>query len=237
MPKLSLPATITKDMLKDFTVFGVKNSDYVNNEKLIKDLEASDEVINFIIRTEGYTPYAHLDVDGKQKIGYNLTIDLSGNGLTEQQAYSIFIEQLKIAERKLKKLLPLETITQSQYDALLSLYYRTGDFKSVGTTQRKFKIYDYIKEKQWDYVATALIEAGNNRNVRQGEAKLLMTGDYGVSKDRAFIKSAALKTLERIYPNMMSADAVFQAERVYFVETGRFLPGIDQARKRLIKNS
>ena len=119
MPKFSLPSTITKDMLKDFTVFGVKNSDYVNNEKLIKDLEASDEAINFIIRTEGYTPYAHLDVDGKKKIGYNLTIDLSGNGLTEQQAYSIFIEQLKIAERKLKKLLPLETITQSQYDALL----------------------------------------------------------------------------------------------------------------------
>lgn len=237
MPKFSLSNNITQDMLKDFSVFEVKNLAYVQEKKLVRYLEASDELINFVIRTEGYTPYVYLDVDQKKKIGYNLAIDLDGKGLTEQQAYSIFIEQLKVAEKKLKKLLPLETITQSQYDALLSLYYRTGDFKTVGTEQRKFKIYDYIKNEQWNYVATALIESGNNRNIRQGEAKILMTGDYGIVKDRSYINAMALKTLERVYPKMITPESVLQAEYVYFKETNRFLPGMDQARKRLIKNS
>lgn len=237
MPQIFLPNTITSDMLKDFSVFGIANSSFVFDKKLVKDLEASDQLINFVLRTEGYTPYAYLDVDGNTKIGYNLDIDVNGNGLTEQQAYTIFIEQLKSAERRLKSLLPVDTLTQSQYDCLLSLYYRTGDFKSVGTTQRKFKIYDFIKENKWEYVATALIEAGNNRNVRQGEAKLLMTGDYGLYKDRSFIKSSALKTLERIYPNMINQTSVFQAEVVYFAETKRFLPGMNDSKKRLVKNS
>lgn len=235
MPVIVLPNTITDDMLVDYTIFNVANSDYVNNLQPIKNLEASEELINFVLRTEDYVPYAHLDVDGVMKIGYNLNIETNGNGLTEQEAYNIFIDQLKIAERKLKQLLPIDTITQSQYDALLSLYYRTGNFKKVGTEIRKFDIYEFIKERKWNYVATALTNSGNNRIIRQNEAKILMLGDYGTTKDRSFIKAASLKKLERDYPAKMTTDQIkIQAERVYFVETQRFLPGMTQARKRFI---
>ena len=235
MPTFVLSNTITEDTLVDYTIFTVKNSDRVNNLQPIKNLEASDELINFIIRTEDYVPYAYLDVDGITKIGYNLSIETNGNGLTEQEAYTIFIDQLKIAERKLKQLLPIDTITQSQYDALLSLYFRTGDFKKVGTDIRKFNIYEFIKERKWNYVATALTNSGNNRTIRQTEAKILMLGDYGSMKRRHFIKAASLKKLERDYPAKMLTDQIkIQAERVYFVETQRFLPGMTQSRKRFI---
>ena len=236
MPTISLPNIITEDMLIDYTVFNVVNASYVNEQKLVKDFEASNELINFILRTENYTPYAHLNVDGNTTIGYNLNIDTDGNGLTEIEAYNIFIDQLKIAERKLKKLLPLETLTQSQYDGLLSVYYKTGDFKKIGSKLRIFDVYDYVKNKQWDYYATALTNCAKDRSTRQLEAKIIMLGDYGVEKSRDYIKAASLRAVERDYPRKMTTDKQkLQAERVYFVETNRFLPGMDQARMRLVK--
>ena len=236
MPVINLPNIITDDMLIDYTIFSVANTSIVNDTKLVKDFEASNEVINFIIRTENYTPYSYLDLDGVTKIGYNLNINTDSNGLTEAEAYNIFIDQLKIAERKLKKLLPIETLSQSQYDGLLSVYYKTGDFKKVGTEQRKFDVYDYVKNKQWNYYATALTNCGNDRITRQLEARIIMLGDYGIEKKRDFIKAASLKALERDYPIKMQTDKQkLQAERVYFVETSRFLPGMDQARMRLVK--
>lgn len=236
MPKISLPNTITKDMLIDYTVFSVTNSDYVNTLKPIKDLEASEEAINFIIRTENYTPYSYLGIDGKMKIGYNQEVGVDSNGLTEAEAYNIFIDQLKISERKLKQLLPIDTISQSQYDALLSVYFKTGDFKKIGTDSRKFDVYDFVKNRQWDYYATALTNSGKDRTTRQLEAKIMILGDYGSEVKREFIKSASLREVERDYPNKMTTDKQkLQAERVYFVETNRFLPGMDQARMRLVK--
>ena len=68
MPVIVLPNTITDDMLVDYTIFNVANSDYVNNLHPIKNLEASEELINFVLRTEDYVPYAHLDVDGVMKM-------------------------------------------------------------------------------------------------------------------------------------------------------------------------
>ena len=242
MPVINLPNIITEDMLIDYTIFTVANDAYVNDQQPVKNLEASKELVNFIISTENYTPYAHLGVDETMKIGYNLSIDVDSNGLTENEAYNIFIDQLKIAERKLKKLIPLDTLTQSQYDALLSVYYRTDDFKKIGSEQRRFDVYEFVKNRQWDYYATALTNCGEDRNIRQLEAKILMLGDYGIDSTneiefvRSFIKSASLKRLERDYPRKMTTDKQkLQAERVYFVETKRFLPGMDQSRMRLVK--
>lgn len=236
MPVINLPNVITDDMLIDYTTFSVVDSSRVNDLKPVKDFEASDEIINFILRTEKYTPYSYIDLDGSTKIGYNLSIGIDSNGLTEVEAYNIFIDQLKIAERKLKKLLPLDTLTQSQYDGLLSVYYKTGDFKKVGTQIRTFDVYDYVKNRQWNYYATALTNSGVDRAIRQLEAKIIMLGDYGTEKKRDFIKAASLKAVERDYPRKMTTDIQkLQAERVYFVETKRFLPGMDQARMRLVK--
>ena len=238
MPEVFLPNVITEDMLVDFSFFTVKDSDAVYNQEPVKHLEASKDIINFILRTENYTPYVHYDLDGTKKIGYNLEVNIDSNGLTEEQAYNIFIEQLKIAERNFKRLIPVDTLSQTQYDALVSLFYRTGTFKKVGTEQRKFDIYNFIKEGKWNYVATALIESGNNRKVRQQEARILMTANYGIYKDRSAIKEASIKTLEREYPDKMIDNvAKKQAEIVYFKETNRFLPGLDQAKMRFIKNS
>lgn len=89
-------------------------------------------------------------------------------------------------------------MSQSQYDALLSLYFDTGTINTIGTQARLFQITDFINNRQWDYVATAMTLAGENRLMRQQEAKVLMLADYGITKDRSLIKEQGLQTLLKI---------------------------------------
>lgn len=235
MPTLTLSNKITEKDLIDFELFPVLDPAAAGDLIILKDLEASDKLINFMLRNIKWHGHVYLDSDNQQKIGYNLTKGISSDGLTEQQAYNYWIEDFKDVERRFKKLMVLDRMSQSQYDGLLSLYYFTGDYTAVGTEIRKFKIFDFIKERKWDYVATAMMNSGANRPLRQMEAKILMLADYGVPKDRILIKEQSLQEIVKRYPaRLLNDKARAQAEYVYYAETGRFLPKTSESRKRIL---
>ncbi len=103
--------------------------------------------------------------------------------------------------------------TQGQYDAMLSLFYHTGEVFSIGTADRKFNVKDYFDNKQWEYYATALVLSGYQRNIRQGEAKIMMLGDYGRTKDRTVIKAEGIQRIRQLYPSRFDSNlAKEQAE-------------------------
>ena len=235
MPVLTLPNKITEKDLIDFELFPVLDTESASNLIVLKDLEASDKLINFMLRNIKWHGYVYLDSDNQQKIGYNLIKGVDGDGLTEAEAYRYWIEDFKDIERKFKKLMVLDRLSQSQYDGLLSMFYFTGDYTSVGTEIRKFKLFDYIKERKWNYVATAMTNSGANRTLRQLEAKIIMLADYGVPKDRILIKEQSLQEIVKRYPSRLLNDrARAQAEYVYYAETGRFLPKTSESRKRIL---
>ena len=176
-------------------------------------------------------------VDGISRIGYKSIApeDLEGNGLTEDSAYTIWTEVFKDKERRFKKQLPINTLSQSQYDGLLSLYWFTDDITSVGSEDRKFRIYELIEEKKWDYVSTALILGGLKRTQRQAESKIIMLADYGQYKDRSLIKEQGIQQLLKEYSTFQLTDKQkAQAEYVYYAETRRFLPNLSESRKRAL---
>jgi hypothetical protein len=176
-----------------------------------------------------------LGVDNREKIGYNLEVGLDSYGLTEADAYRIWIEHFKDVERKFKKVMVLDRLSQSQYDGLLSMYYMTGDYTKVGTDIRKFNLFDDIKNRKWDYVASAMSNSGADRIMRQNEAKIIMLADYGVPKDRSLIKEQSLQDIVKRYPSRLLNDTSrAQAEYVYYAETGRFLPKTSDSRKRIL---
>lgn len=235
MPTYTLPNIITKDDLIPFDLFPVSDQDAATKLVNIKFLEASDKLINFVIRNIKWRGYAYKDVDNQVKIGYNLTEGVNSLGLTEEQSYNIWIDKFKEKERLFKKIFVLDSLTQSQYDGLLSMYYFTGDWTSVGTDIRKFKLYDDIKARKWDYVATAMSNSGANRIIRQHEAKIIMLADYGVEKDRMLIKEQGIQNIVKHYPTRLLDDrARAQAEYVYYAETNRFLPKTPESRKRIL---
>lgn len=234
MATFILPTDITADMLVEFDLFTVRDAAAVNTLKLVKDLEASDLIINTIIRTVGWTGYTYTDNDGIQRIGYGTTKNLDSIGLTERNSYNDWITEFKVVERKFKRVLPVDQLTQTQYDALLSLYYYTGTIAYVGSDFRRFEILDYIKTNKWDYLATALVNSGNKRLQRQIEARIMMLGDYGYYKTRTDLKEVGIQDMRSKYPIQLNDNQKKQAEYVYYVETKRFLPNMTDTRKRQI---
>jgi len=236
MATFVLPNTLTENDLVEFDLFTNKDSTLTDTKLVLTDLEASASIISYILKQKSWQAYTTY-VGTTPVIGYGLSSGSDSNGLTEAEAYSYFIQDLKVKERAFKKLLPLANISQTNYDALLSLYYFTGDISSTGTPARKFKINNYIVNDQWQWVATALVLSGNQRNIRQGEAKIMMLADYGSSKSRETIKAQGLQDIRTVYPDGFdSVKSLNQAEYVYYLETNRFLPKMTQSRKRQIVN-
>ena len=234
MTTFSLANTLTEKSLIEFDLFTTKNTNTVNDLITIKDLEASSDLINFVLRKIGWSAFTTVK-NGITSIGYGTTNNLNGNGLTEQAAYYDFIEDFKIKERAFKRLMPLKSLSQSQYDGLLSLYFFTDTFKEVGSAQRKFSIIEYIVNREWQWVSSAIALSGENRTVRQSEAKIIMLADYGKAKDRSLIKEEGLQEIRTQYPDRIPTEtARRQAEYVYYVETNRFLPKMTEARKRQV---
>tara|TARA_B110001454_G_C12706886_1_gene428985 strand:- start:1292 stop:1999 length:708 start_codon:yes stop_codon:yes gene_type:complete len=230
MDTLYLQSTVDNKNLIDFGLFTVIDSTAVNTLINLSEHEASDKLINLKLKHTKWLGYSKNSV-----IGYNGTVGLTGTGLTEAAAYTIWIEEFKDKERRFKKQFPLNQLSQSQYDAMLSLYVDTGTFINVGTELRKFQLLEFISEGKWDYVATALTLNGVNRIDRQAEAKLLMLGDYGTYKKRSLIKEDGIKTLLKEYSTgQLNDEQKKQAEYVYYAETSRFLPNMIESRKRIL---
>lgn len=235
MPTFTLPNKITEDDLISFDLFPYADRIAATEIVDIRYLEASDKIINFMLRNIKWRGYAYKDVDNQVKIGYNLTEGIDSDGLTETEAYNIWIKKFKEKERAFKKIFVLDKLTQSQYDGLLSMYYFTNDWTSVGTDIRKFKLYDDIKNRKWEYVATAMSHSGVDRILRQNEAKIIMLADYGVEKERILIKEQGLQDIVKHYPTRLLDDrSRAQAEYVYYAETKRFLPKTPESRKRIL---
>ena len=237
MKNLTLPTTIEKTDLLPFDLFKVADTETALTLVPIKNLEASAAMINLLLRKITWHGYAYEDVDGIKKIGYNLTDGVNGNGLTEQESYSKWIEVFKDAERRFKEIFVLDSLSQSQYDGMLSLYYLTGDWTTVGSETRKFNLYDYVKNRQWEYVATAMVNSGPNRTMRQLESKVIMLADYGIQKDRSLIRRQGIQDIASKYPSRLLDDkSRAQAEYVYYELTNRFLPHMAESRQRILSS-
>jgi hypothetical protein len=229
-----LPNTITPETVIDFSSWTIDDSAVVETEQELRVHEASSDIINFALRRFEWRCY-QTTLDKSTQIGYNTTNDrINGVGLLESEAYSEWIEDFKTKERKVKRLISITSLSQSQYDALLCLYYFTGDFTKVGTTARTFDLSQWIIDKQWDYIATALIESGYDRLLTQPLATIMMLGDYGSRTERSLLRERGLQILRKEYPRLTDKLARQQAEYVYYVETKRFLPNLTQSRKRQI---
>jgi len=229
-----LPNTITPETVIDYSRWAINDSAVVVTEQELRVLEASSDIINFALRRFEWRGYK-ITLDKNTQIGYNTTNDkIDGVGLLETEAYSEWLEDFKTKERKFKRLIAITSLSQSQYDALLCLYYFTGDFTKVGTTARTFDLSQWIIDKQWDYIATALIESGYDRLLTQPLATIMMLGDYGSRTERSLLRERGLQILRKEYPTLIDKLARQQAEYVYYIETKRFLPNLTQTRMRQI---
>lgn len=229
------PNVVTDEMVIDFDSLPHK-SDYATTLIPLNELEASEKLLNFALRQKPYHPFKNKYVKTQETyIGYGGSRNItSPYGVLEPAAYSEWIEKFKDSERNFKKYFPLDSLTQNQYDALVSLYYHTGKWDRVGTNIVEFNIKPHIENRQWDRVGTALIHNGSQRARTQAEAKIMMLGDYGRHTPRSMLKKKGVQLIRGFYTRITDSVAKQQCEYVYYIETSRFLPGLTQARMRQI---
>ena len=194
------------------------------------------------------------------RIGYNsLSEDTNINGLTEDQAYSLFRQDLKTAEKRLRSELGDKPthLTQNQYDAFVSFCYSIGSISKAIISETNYDLITAIRNaasadsgvesttEAWNNVASMIQGYGEQRDRRVAEASALMLGDYSDLKDRSWLRTEGIQDMRIKYPDGYKSDTKDgkstgyqkrQAEFIYYVEATKFLPGMSEVAYRAVVN-
>lgn len=197
--------------------------------------KASDNILPIILSKSRYRIAKYLDKDGIYKIGYGYGDPDYLKGLTEREAYGFWIEALKTKERQLRNQLSVPLISQSQFDAILSLYFLTGSWRTLeGNTQT----YDFgyaVNTSNWELAANMLSDAKTDSDQRKKEAKIMMLADYRTEKDRNWLRFEGIQFERNRYVRGVSDVTIKNQLQIgYYRQTGSFMPGMSDLDKRKV---
>ena len=243
----------------DYTIF-IKDTDNYSNIKIAMDsLKISDNGVFLILGFERWRAYQYWN-GSEYRIGYNsLSDDTNINGLTEDQAYSLFRQDLKIAEKRLRSELGNKPthLTQNQYDALVSFCYSVGSISKTVISKISYDLITAIRNaadadsgvesttEAWNNVASIIQNHSKAGDQRIAEASVLMLGDYSDLKDRSRLRTEGIQDMRIKYPDGYKSDTKDgksteyqkrQAELVYYIEVTKFLPGMSEVAYRAVVN-
>lgn len=206
---------------------------------LTPSIACSEELIPIVLANSRFRMYRYTDsITNLYKIGYGYGDTSTVYGMTESEAYGEWIAEFKKKESNLQKQLPLPSITASQFDALLSLYFLTGSWRTIEADEGTYDLNSAIKNQQWSLVADMIANGKVDRNQRQLEAKILMLGDYRTDKTRNWLRNEGVQYTRTTYIRGITDQlAKKQAEIAYYRQTmGAFLPNLTENKKRQISN-
>lgn len=220
-----------------------------------KDRAISQQGIDFILSHEQYRPYEYFDFAGNS-VGYGHN-RASGpkhgpawekkmdQGLTEEEAYQLFRLDIRVFEQAVNRALKgCPCVTQNQFDGLVSMAYNTGNVNYAIVNGQKYDLTSLYKSGDWGRVAQ-LVGTDNRKNGsperRLNESKIIARGEYGKRANRQNLKAGGLAAARKAYPNGFGNNTFGgierprrQAEYVFYKETGRFLTGMTEERKRTV---
>ena len=172
---------------------------------------------------------------GKYSIGYGVGDPDDVQGYTEPQAYAEWIGNLRNQQKKFAAQLPLVTISQTVYDALLGLYIGTGTWRSVKADEGVYDLASAVKAGNWLLVADIMSRGNTDSQLRKKEARVMRLADYTASKNRNQQTRQGTSLLRKQYVAGITNDFdKKQTEFVYYRQFGSFLPGMSQLRQRRV---
>ena len=172
---------------------------------------------------------------GLVEIGYGIGDVDDVQGYTESQAYAEWVGWLRNEQRKLRAQLPIINVTQTVYDALLSLYIDTGDWRRLEADEGTYDLASAVKNGNWLLVADIIARGNVNPDLRKKEARVIQLADYAVNKDRDMQVIQGLRRMRKQYVAGISNEFIKkQTEFVYYRQLGSFLPGMSDVRQRRV---
>jgi lysozyme len=123
-------------------------------------MELSEAGLDLIKKSEGFRSHTYLDVAGIPTIGYGhrlLPHESYPNGINEQQAAEILIEDARQAQQSVERLVKV-ALTQGQFDALTDFCFNLGAGRLASSTLLKelnARNYESAREQllRWDQAA------------------------------------------------------------------------------------
>ncbi len=235
MTRLTNTSTVfPTSSLIEWSEFTIRNTLDTANEEVIENRELSAKAVSRLLQT--YTFKMHTE---KGVLGY-ITVDNDDKypyGITEADAFSDWIISVKNKEKSLKNILPKEFyVTQAQYDALVIFFITTGQVNKVQTTTGIYDVKEKILAKDWETVASMIINDKRDFNLNQQAGTIMVLGDYGYLNSRVFLRNQGIQRLRRKYGYLTSAYNKRQSEHSYYRETQKFLPNMSEMRQREVVN-
>ena len=177
--------------------------------------------------------------DGAPSIGYGRGNPDLAQGMTEDEAYAEWIAFAKGRQRAIVSQLPVVEMPQTAFDALVSLYADTGKWRTVEAEEGDYDVRHAVEGSDWRMLADMLARGRVNSSLRNAEARAVQLGRYARDRTRGELRTAGLQDIRRRHVEGLFEDSFErgQAEFVYFRETGDFLPGLTDARKRRIRQT
>ena len=208
---------------EDYTVL---DEDLYETEIYIDSVFASDTLVLVALNNFKYNGY-----DGK---GYS--VGAATRGITEEEAYNIWIEDFRRRERNLIRQLKsfgLNEVSQSVFDGLLLYYLLAENFTIVYAMEGQYNLRDHIVSKNWDTVAGMILRDHANRQNSLRAATILRLADYGNPKNRGWLRANGIFEMRASNQiGLLSGDQLVRARFSYYAETLEFLPLTPNSIKR-----
>lgn len=123
-------------------------------------LSITIEGINIIKQYEGFSSTSYICPGGKKTIGYGHVIkddEKFEEPISEFEATQILLEDIKIAEKAVKRHLKISTLNNNQFSALVSFTFNLGEgnfarstlLKQVNAENKMLAALEFVK---WIYV-------------------------------------------------------------------------------------
>lgn len=226
--------TFPTDQLVKWSEFTIRNTLDTSLTDVIENRELSSKALNMLLQNSRYNMYTD-----KGKIGY-LTPDSAESytyGMTEAEAYSDWVIDLKKKEKSFKNAMPANRLlTQAQYDGLVAFYYVTNQINKVVTVNGTYELREQILAGEWETVASMILRDRRDFNLNRKAGTVIVLGDYGRLLGRSWLRNQGLQRLRRNYLSIVDGYQKRQAEHSYYRETQKFLPGMSEMRQREVVN-
>ena len=208
-----------------------------------KSASISDAGLDFMLGKELYRGHRHWD--GKKYVmGYGYSGSAFSNGITETNAYRLWITDVTKAQNNLRKRLnnSPEFVLQHQWDALVSMFYDTGSIDYTTTEGYEFDLIYFIQKGTIDQVSSAIQIDNRKPSRRVAEASLFRLCNYGNMKPRSWLRNEGIQHIRKNYLALKDKDgnidktAQQQAQYAYYKEVNKFIKDISEIDRRRIIN-
>ena len=230
----NIPVTINYD---DQTLASTHSSTQIPSG----NIAISDNGLNFMLAFDRYKGHQYWNGE-KYVMGYNYSGNAFPNGITETNAYRLWLADITKAQNDLRKRLnnnPLFFL-QHQWDALVSFFYNTGSIDHTEIEGYEFDFLYFLQNGTKDDIASLLQTDNRSPTRRTAEASLFRLGNYGNIKSRIWLRNEGIQYIRQNYLKLEDKDgninkkAQQQAQYSYYLETGKFIKEISEIDRRRI---